>query len=252
MATKERLSVIKQRILAEKRVPVSRLSAELGVTEETIRRDLEKLETQGLLTRTYGGAVLNTESAYECVSFYKRAALDVEAKQKIARKAAELLQNKTTVAADSSSTVMETLRLLKDRRDMTLLTNSVEALRELSTGEISVVSTGGMLNRSSLSLQGAIAKNTLRNYNVDILLMSCKGLSMEKGALDSNEAEAEVKKVMAEQAAQVALLLDHTKFDRMAFAQLADLDHIHYVITDEKPEEDWLRLFREKQVQILY
>ena len=75
---------------------------------------------------------------------------------------------------------------------------------------------------------------------------------MEKGALDSNEAEAEVKKVMAEQAAQVALLLDHTKFDRMAFAQLADLDHIHYVISDEKPEADWLRLFREKQVQILY
>ena len=180
MATKERLSVIKQRILAEKRVTVSRLSEEFGVTEETIRRDLEKLETQGLLTRTYGGAVLNTESAYECVSFYKRAALDVEAKQKIARKAAELLQNKTTVAADSSSTVMETLRLLKDRRDMTLLTNSVEALRELSTGEISVVSTGGMLNRSSLSLQGAIAKNTLRNYNVDILLMSCKGLSMPR------------------------------------------------------------------------
>ena len=79
MATKERLSVIKQRILAEKRVTVSRLSEEFGVTEETIRRDLEKLETQGLLTRTYGGADLNTESAYVCVSFYKRAALDVEA-----------------------------------------------------------------------------------------------------------------------------------------------------------------------------
>ena len=82
---------------------------------------------------------------------------------------------------------METLRLLKDRRDMTLLTNSVEALHELGTSSLSVVSTGGILNPSSMSLQGAIAKKTISNYNVDILLMSCKGLDMDKGALDSNE-----------------------------------------------------------------
>ena len=197
MASKDRLNFIRQKVLTEKKVVVAQLSSQLDVTEETIRRDLEKLETQGILTRTYGGAILNSEGAHECVSFYKRAAVGTEAKQKIARKALEFLQNKTTVAADSSSTVMETLRLLRDRRDVTLLTNSVEALRELSTGELSVVSTGGILNRNSLSMQGAIAKNTIQNYNVDILLMSCKGLSKDKGALDSNEAEAEVKKAMA-------------------------------------------------------
>lgn len=252
MASKDRLNFIRQKVLTEKKVVVAQLSSQLDVTEETIRRDLEKLETQGILTRTYGGAILNSEGAHECVSFYKRAAVGTEAKQKIARKALELLQNKTTVAADSSSTVMETLRLLRDRRDVTLLTNSVEALRELSTGELSVISTGGVLNRNSLSMQGSIAKNTIQNYNVDILLMSCKGLSKDKGALDSNEAEAEVKKVMAAQAVQVALLLDHSKFDRVAFVQLADLDRIDYVITDEKPSEDWLQLFCKSHVQILY
>lgn len=252
MASKDRLNFIRQKVLTEKKVVVAQLSSQLDVTEETIRRDLEKLETQGILTRTYGGAILNSEGAHECVSFYKRAAVETEAKQKIAWKALELLQNKTTVAADSSSTVMETLRLLRDRRDVTLLTNSVEALRELSTGELSVVSTGGILNRNSLSMQGAIAKNTIQNYNVDILLMSCKGLSKDKGALDSNEAEAEVKKAMAAQAVQVALLLDHSKFDRVAFVQLADLDRIDYVITDEKPSEDWLQLFCKSHVQILY
>jgi DeoR/GlpR family transcriptional regulator of sugar metabolism len=252
LATKERLNVIRQMISAEKKVSVSDLSSQFRVTEETIRRDLEKLETQGLVTRTYGGAVLNTESAYEGVSFYKRAAVQAEAKQKIAVTAAAFLKGKSTIAADSSSTVMETLLLLKDCSDVTLLTNSAEALRSLVTGKISIVSTGGLLNRNSLSLQGAVAKNTVRNYNVDIMLMSCKGLSLEKGALDSNDAEAEVKKVMAAQAEKVALLIDHTKFGRVGFVQLADFDHIHYIVTDCRPPEEWMQLFGKKEIQVLY
>ena len=164
----------------------------------------------------------------------------------------ELLENKSTVAADSSSTVMETLRLLKDRRNMTLLTNSVEALHELGTSSLSVVSTGGILNPSSMSLQGAIAKKTISNYNVDILLMSCKGLDMDKGALDSNEAEAEVKKAMTSQAVQLALLLDHTKFGKVAFVQLTELERLDYVVTDEKPSDQWLDLFRQKHIQAVY
>ena len=231
---------------------VSNLSQQFGVTEETIRRDLEKLASQGIVTRTYGGAVLNTETVLEGVSFFKRAGILTEAKQRIAFKAVELLENKSTVAADSSSTVMETLRLLKDRRNMTLLTNSVEALHELGTSSLSVVSTGGILNPSSMSLQGAIAKKTISNYNVDILLMSCKGLDMDKGALDSNEAEAEVKKAMTSQAVQLALLLDHTKFGKVAFVQLTELERLDYVVTDEKPSDQWLDLFRQKHIQAVY
>lgn len=252
MTAKERLDAIKQTVMTEKKVFVSQLSEQFDVTEETIRRDLEKLEMQGMVMRTYGGAVMNAENIYGGISFYKRATVCLEAKQVIARKTAEFLQNTPTLAADSSSTVMETLRLLKDRRNMTLLTNSTEALRELSVGEISVVSTGGILNRNSLSLQGEITKNSIRNYNVDVMLMSCKGLDREKGALDSNEAEAEMKKAMAAQAAQTVLLLDHTKFGHAGFVQLAELDHIDYVITDKKPTEDWIRLFQKKQVQIFY
>lgn len=252
MAAQRRLNAIKQLIFAQKRVEVSRLSQQFGVTEETIRRDLEKLASQGVITRTYGGAVLNTETALEGISFYKRARTRIEAKQKIAQRAAELLATRTTAAADSSSTVMEALRLLKDRRDMTLLTNSVEALCELGTSEISVVSTGGVLNRSSCSLQGSIAKSTIQNYNVDILLMSCKGLVFNKGALDSNEAEAEVKKAMIAQAVQLALLLDHTKFGQVAFVQLSELDQIDYIVTDEKPNDEWMELFQKKHIQVIY
>lgn len=252
MRAKERLDIIKQLVTNNKKVLVSELSDKLDVTEETIRRDLEKLETEGIVTRTYGGAVLNTEGSFDGVNFYNRATINLEEKQKIAIKAMELLKNKTTIAADSSSTVIETLKLIRDRRDIVLLTNSTEVLREFTQSELTIVSTGGIFNKNSLSLQGSMAKDMIKRYNVDILLMSCKGLDKEKGALDSNEVEVEFKKVLVKQASEVALLVDHTKFDRSAFMKLVDFENIDYIVTDKCPDEVWLKFFEENKIQVLY
>ncbi len=117
----------------------------------------------------------------------------------IARKALPFIDNKTTMAADSSSTVMELLKLLQDCSDLTLLTNSAEAIHVLAQSEIKVVSTGGT-KQNTLSLQGRITKEIISRYHVDIMVMSCKGLDINSGALDSNEAEAEIKKTMIRQA----------------------------------------------------
>lgn len=252
MAAAERLDIIKQLVSNDKKVYVSKLSAKFNVTEETIRRDLEKLEAEGILTRTYGGAVLNKDNSFGAVHFYKRASIHLEEKQMVAIKAVELLRNKATILADSSSTVMETLKLIKNWNNVTLLTNSTEALSELNQSELRVISTGGVLNKNSLSLQGVVAQKTIENYNVDILLMSCAGLDMQKGALDSNESEAELKKLMVHQATEVALLLDHTKFGKTAFVQLVDLSHIHYIVTDQRPNEEWMQFFEEHQIQVIY
>lgn len=132
MAAKDRIQAIKQMVANDKKVTVSNLSGIFQVTEETIRRDLEKLEDEGFLTRTYGGAVLNTAMLTENIHFYKRASSFYEEKQLIARKALPFIDNKTTMAADSSSTVMELLKLLQDRSDLTLLTNSAEAIHVLA------------------------------------------------------------------------------------------------------------------------
>ncbi len=166
MAAKDRIQAIKQMVANDKKVTVSNLSGIFQVTEETIRRDLEKLEDEGFLTRTYGGAVLNTAMLTENIHFYKRASSFYEEKQLIARKliarkALPFIDNKTTMAADSSSTVMELLKLLQDRSDLTLLTNSAEAIHVLAQSEIKVVSTGGELNKNTLSLQGRITKEII-------------------------------------------------------------------------------------------
>ena len=252
MRAKERHSIIEQLVTNNKKIFVSELSDKLDVTEETIRRDLEKLESKGILTRTYGGAILNTEGSFDGVNFYNRATINLEEKQKIAIKAMELLKDKTNIAADSSSTVIETLKLIRNRKDVVLLTNSTEVLHEFTQSELTIVSTGGIFNKNSLSLQGSMAKAMIKKYNVDILLMSCKGLDKETGALDSNEVEVEFKKVLVQQASEVALLVDHTKFDRSAFMQLVDFKNIDYIVTDKCPDDIWVRFFEENEIQILY
>jgi DeoR/GlpR family transcriptional regulator of sugar metabolism len=147
---------------------------------------------------------------------------------------------------------MELLKLLKDRKDLTLLTNSTEAFRELAQSDINIVSTGGEFNKNTLSFQGRITKEIIGKYHVDIMVMSCKGLDIDSGALDSNEAEAEIKKVMISQATEVALLVDHSKFDRKAFVQLVDFSHINYIITDKKPGDQWISFCQKNNIQLIY
>ncbi|WP_437890097.1 DeoR/GlpR family DNA-binding transcription regulator [Phytobacter sp. V91] len=252
MAAKDRLQTIKQMVTNEKKVTVTHLSILFQVTEETIRRDLEKLEAEGIITRTYGGAVLNSASLADSVHFYKRAKSFFEEKQAIALNALPFINNKTTLAADSSTTAMELLKLLKERKDLTLLTNSTEAFRELAQSEINIVSTGGEFNKNTLSFQGRITKEIIGKYHVDIMVMSCKGLDIDSGALDSNEAEADIKKVMIRQATEVALLVDHSKFDRKAFVQLVDFSHINYIITDKKPGAQWVDFCKQNNIQLVY
>ncbi|MFP1454414.1 DeoR/GlpR family DNA-binding transcription regulator [Escherichia coli] len=251
MAAKDRIQAIKQMVANDKKVTVSNLSGIFQVTEQTIRRDLEKLEDEGFLTRTYGGAVLNTAMLTENIHFYKRASSFYEEKQLIARKALPFIDNKTTMAADSS-TVMELLKSLQDRSDLTLLTNSAEAIHFLAQSEIKVVSTGGETNKNTLSLQGRITKDIISRYHVDIMVMSCKGLDINSGALDSNEAEAEIKKTMIRQATEVVLLVDHSKFDRKAFVQLADFSHINYIITDKSPGAEWIAFCKNNNIQLVW
>ena len=209
---KNRLEHIREQVKNEKKVTVSELSKIYKVTEETIRRDLEKLEKEGFLTRTFGGAVLNSASQKEHIHFYKRTSINQKEKAKIAQLFKEVLDQKRTIAADASTTVMEAIRLLKANRNITVLSSSTEIFREMTGSEIHILSTGGVFNEDSLSLQGNLAKENIRRYHVDLALLSCKGLDMDKGIMDSSEREADVKTEMVKQALEVALLSDHTKF----------------------------------------
>ena len=252
MSSKERLMVIRQSIQNMKKVSVAELSKQCAVTQETIRRDLDKLELEGVVTRIHGGAIWNADVQKENVHFYKRLTKHLKEKQNIARKTAALLEGKNTIIADSSTTVVEALKLIPDNRDVTIVTNSTEVFREFQQSSFNIISTGGEFNKKSLSLQGQLAKTNITKYNVSIALISCKSLNIEKGVLDSNESEAEIKKLMLEQAEEVALLADHSKFDQTAFVCLTDLESVNYIITDRRPGDTWIRYCEENGIRLIY
>ena len=252
MSSRERLMVIRQCIQNMKKVSVAELSSQCSVTEETIRRDLDKLEAEGVVTRIHGGAIWNADVQKEGIHFYKRMSKNLKEKQNIARKTAELLEGKHTIIADSSTTVMEALKLMQDNPDVTIVTNSTEVFREFQQSAVNVISVGGEFNKKSLSLQGQLAKSNMSKYQVSVALISCNSVDIEKGVQDSNESEAEIKKIMLEQADEVALLADHTKFDQTAFVCLIDLKSVNYIITDRQPSDIWIHYCRENGIELIY
>lgn len=252
MAQRERLTMIRQKVKKNKKVIVSELSREYSVTEETIRRDLEKLEQEGLVTRTYGGAVLNIEKISEHVDFMRRSQTNKEEKAIIGKLTASVIPTKAVIGADASSTVMETINLLKDRPDITVLTNSVNIIRELDQAALSIISTGGILNKSTFSMQGNIVRKILADYYVDIVLVSCTAVEIDGGIFDSNEEEAELKRVLINRGQKVILLVDHTKFNKVAFVRVFDFEKLDMVITDREPSQEWKDMFDEKGIKLLY
>lgn len=220
--------------MAEQRgsVRVSELSRLFDVTEETIRRDLEELEINGYLKRTYGGAVSVTGTGLE-LPFARRVETRRKEKSTIARYAVTLIQEGETIILDASTTALWVAKHLIDRRDLTVVTNSIQTVMELAARPgIRVICTGGNLRDRILAFAGPLAERAIRGYFVDKVFMSGKGLSPDGGLTDSNELEVELKKAMLAAAKERIAIVDSSKMGHKAFARIADVSAFDKIITD--------------------
>ena len=247
----ERRRKIMERLNLDKRVYVNELSTFFHVTEETIRRDLEKLESQDLLRRSYGGAVLN-EHTNEDLSFIKRTTINSGDKSVIADKAISLIEDGDTIMIDSSTTCLALMQHLKQKRDLTIITNSIRLINDFVNSPFTMISSGGVLRANSFALTGASACDTLRKYYVDVSIISCKGLDREKGLMESNEAESSIKQIMLQQAKRTILLADHSKFSKTAFIKTCDFSDLAAIVTDINPGEVWAEFLAKQQVRLIY
>ncbi|MCI8418558.1 MAG: DeoR/GlpR transcriptional regulator [Lachnospiraceae bacterium] len=246
----ERKNEILSILQKEERVLVSELSQRYEVTDETIRRDLEKLESEGYVKRTYGGAVLNKNTSMD-MPLRIRERSNRREKQMIARAVARLVEEGDSIMLDASSTSLMISKELKEMNNLTVVTNSVEVLIEFAGHEgIRVISTGGTLRDSSLSLVGTAAQKVLHGYNVDKAVISCKGIHMDKGVTDSSEVEADMKNAMRSCARQTILAVDSSKFNQVSFVRFMELGEGDMVVTDCKVDEEWRQFLEERGVQV--
>lgn len=246
----ERRQFILETLQRDRKVYVSSLADELGVTQETIRRDLEKLEAGGHLQRSHGGAVL-LAPGNEDISFINRASSNFALKQTIALKAARLVNDGASLMADSSTTVLALFNLLTQKKGLTVITNSIKLLGDYAGKGMEFISTGGNFRMNSQCLVGGQAAKTLQNFNVDLAIFSCKGLDRHQGITESNEPEALIKYAMSKQAKDRVLLADHTKFDKAFFAKTLEFADIDYVVTDQEPGYEWIDFFVSRDIQLL-
>ncbi len=252
MLALERKNLILGKLQREKMVVVSELSKEFDVSEETIRRDLEKLEKEGLAIKSYGGATIgeniNTELPY-----IVRKKQNVEGKQKIARLAAELIQDGEYIMLGASSTDVYIAKALKIRKNLTVVTNSLEILLELSDmQDWNVISTGGRLKEGYLALIGSKTISSIQPYNVDKTIISCKAFDCVKGFSDSGDEVSQIKRAMLSAGKERILAVDSTKFGKLAFSRIGVLEDIDILITDQKPENWILENLQNAGVECLY
>ncbi len=248
----ERRSQILTKLQQERRVLVSDLSQEYKVTEETIRRDLEKLEKEGVAKKTYGGAILN-DNFNSDLPYTVRKKSNVANKQQIAEIIADMIEDGDHIIMDASSTALYVAKSIKNKKNITLITNSVEIIIELSdiTGW-RILSTGGSLREGSLSFVGYQAEDMIKKFHVDKAIISCKGVDIENGFTDSNEMDAQVKKAILKSARQKILAVDSSKFDKISFTKIGDFSDIDLIVTDNPLEERWKKILSNNGVEVLY
>ena len=252
MLAVERRSRIEQTILKNKTVLVPELAKEFDVTTETIRSDLEKLEKQGVLVRTYGGATL-VESREADMGIHERETVNFEGKQSIGMRAAELIKDGETVFLDASTSSLHLARNIKNKKSVTVITNAEKIVMELADcPDIKVICTGGMLHAKNMSYIGRVVEDTIRStYFANKVFFSCRGVTLSRELMESTEAEAEIKKAMIECSESAIFLCDRKKLGRLGVPVISGLDKIDFFITDIKLDEEWNKALENFDVRLI-
>lgn len=237
LSSEARRDLIIDELRRQDEVTVSRLSELLGVSDVTIRKDLQQLEDQGYLTRVRGGAVFSGRGQLE-LRFAARQQLSLEEKRRLAARAAQYVRPGATVFLDGSTTVFQMTRLLRHIQGLTVITNGLYAALELSFApEITTIVVGGILRKQSSSLVDLLTPELLRRLHVDVAFVSCRGFTVEHGLMESDLREAQLKRAMAQAAQQVVALVDNSKLDHVYIASSLLPEEIDTILVDHGMDE---------------
>ncbi len=222
---------------------ISELSDFLNVSKNTVRRDLKRLQEQGAVRLTHGGAVLNRESPMG-PPLSDREVQFIEEKRRIGEKANTLIPDGASVLLDAGTTTEQIAVALHDRSGLTVITNGLNIIVHLAdASELVAVSTGGTINTITRCFVGFHAEQFLSQFHVDLAFVSAGGVT-ESGVTNTNTAEVQIKKMMIEISDRTYLVVTHNKIGRTALAPFADLGSIDAIITDDKADSAVLDVLR--------
>ena len=242
MTTFERQQRLTEIIRQQPGIRIPELARLLDVSEGTIRNDLRSLQQAGRLKRVRGGAVADGQgSTAQSPAFTARARVSEEAKRRIARWAAELVEDGDTLLFDASTTVYYVAEFLKDCRNLTVVTNGIEIARSLAQNPSNnVILLGGTMRADGTSVSGTLSHKLLEDLYIKTAFLSCTGITLDEGLMEVHLDEAQLKRKMIQVAKQVVALIDSSKFGKIDLTTFATPDQLTHVFTDSDLDPQWI------------
>jgi len=231
-STIDRRFIIVQELDQKGKVEISELSKKFGVSEVTIRNDLAQLETKNILVRARGGA-LKIDPVGVDYTIGEKDKINIKEKQLIGLKAAEFVNEGDTIMIDSGTTVMQLVRNLTNKQDLTVITNALNVVNHIyNNSNIQIIIPGGFLRKKSFSLIGTPAERNIKNYFCDKLFLGIDGLDADYGLSTPNVEEAHLNGTMIEMSKQVIVMADSSKIGKRSLAFICPVSTIDVLITD--------------------
>ncbi|NDR58520.1 DeoR/GlpR family DNA-binding transcription regulator [Aliiruegeria sabulilitoris] len=232
------------------KVTVDDLVGRFGVTHQTIRRDLTELAESGKLERVHGGAML--PSGVTNIGYEDRRDLNTDAKGAIAALCAAAIPNDCSVFLNIGTSTEAVARALLLHRNLMVITNNINVANILvANPDINIMVAGGMLRRSDGGLTGALTREVIEQFKVDIAVIGCSALDHDGDLLDFDIEEVHVSQTILRQARQSFLVADHSKFQRTAPARIASLGEIDNFFTDRPLTTSLIRLCRDWGTEVV-
>ncbi len=233
------------------KISVADLSASLGVSQSTIRRDLDHLQRLGYLRRTHGGALLVPNNTIE-PSVFQRQMEQAEEKRRIGYAAAALVQDGETVFIGSGTTTYYVAQSLAERDNLTIITNALNIVNVfVKKRGITLVIVGGLARQSELSMIGHIAEHTLSELRADKVIIGIHAISVENGLMNDYLPETLTDRAIINMASQVIIVADHTKLGRTSTAFLAPISRVQTLVTDSEASPELVEKFRQAGVHVI-
>ncbi len=240
MTIHERRQSLSELLRKQPGLRVPELAKAMGISEGTVRNDLNALEAEGILTRVHGGAVLKNNPVYFDSSFGQRFQENASAKRAIACEAAKLVSDGASIFLDASTTVYYLSQQLAQCHRLRVLTNGIEVARLLAKDPTNeVILMGGVVNPEGSSVSGSFSEKIIRDLHVQLAFVSCSGFSLERGLTDVYFAEAQLKNNAIASARKIFTLVDSSKIGVDDLTPFASIEQITHLFTDSGLSAEW-------------
>jgi len=247
----ERLDQIRSYIERERKVTVSEIAEQFGISGATVRRTMGELAERGEISRFRGGAIALKHYARELPAL-ERETDQGEAKQRIGKAAAGLVHDGETVFLGSGTTALEVARNLTERKDLTVLTNSLLVIQALlDAPDVAVIALGGQLRRSELSFIGYVVEQALQEMRATKVIMGIRAIHPEQGLMNDYLPETVTDRAILKMGGQVLIVADHTKCMRVAPAFVAPVTEMDTLITDTLAPDQFVSTLTARNINVI-